>query len=145
MMQVLNYKLPLAKLDMRCWTGPDMDIPLPSKVRSCLEHFAASTAQELQAEYNMVRVEFAESLQGRAKVLHTHCCKIVLLLSSLTNLELRGGKHHTIWMNSLVYGRTTALSNAGCQEQHTGQRSMFQHVTFAHLDQLSLLACSGCV
>ena len=65
--QAWHYRLPLTRLDIRCWTGPTMDIPLPSRVRGCLEHFANSSAEALQAEYDMVRPEFAESLRGRAQ------------------------------------------------------------------------------
>ena len=67
-MQVWNYKLPLAKLDMRCWTGPDKDIPLPGPVRQCLQHFANSTPDSLQVELGLVRPEFAFSLKERAEV-----------------------------------------------------------------------------
>lgn len=60
--------MPLSKLDMRCWTGPEMDIPIPGRIRSCLDHFSARTAEELLVEYGMVRIEIAESLHQRSKV-----------------------------------------------------------------------------
>ena len=66
--QAQKYKLPLAKLDMRCWTGPDNDIPLPGPVRGCLQHFANSTSKALHAELGLVRPEFAASLKERAEV-----------------------------------------------------------------------------
>ncbi|KAK9809341.1 hypothetical protein WJX73_006895 [Symbiochloris irregularis] len=65
--RLLKLKVPLAKLDMRCWTGPTMDIPLPSKVRTCLEHFSGSTPQQLQEQYGMPLLEHAESLHQRSK------------------------------------------------------------------------------
>ena len=74
--QVWNYKLPLAKLDMRCWTGPDKDIPLPGPVRQCLQHFANSTPNNLQVELGLVRPEFAFSLKERAEV-RPLCCPCI--------------------------------------------------------------------
>ena len=67
-LQVWKLQLPLAKLDIRCWTGPTMDIPLPGRVQSCLQHFADSSGHQLQAELGMPRLDHAESLHSRSKV-----------------------------------------------------------------------------
>ena len=62
-----KYKLPLAKLDIRCWTGPDFDVPLPSPVRGCLQQFANATAADLQTQLGLLRLEHAASLKERAE------------------------------------------------------------------------------
>ncbi|KAK9819747.1 hypothetical protein WJX72_001871 [[Myrmecia] bisecta] len=65
--RVHHYHLPLMKLDYRCSTAPGQDIPLPSRIRACLQVFAATSAAELQRNFDIVLLEFAEGLRQRAQ------------------------------------------------------------------------------
>lgn len=66
--QLWRLRSPLAALDIRCWTGPDVHVPLPRITRGCLQRFAAMNASGLAKEYGMVNADFAESLIQRSQV-----------------------------------------------------------------------------
>lgn len=75
--QLWRLRSPLAALDIRCWTGPDLHVPLPRITRECLQRFAAMNASCLATEYRMVNAGFAASLIERSQVLPTKASHLV--------------------------------------------------------------------
>ena len=66
--QLWRLRSPLAALDIRCWMGPSLHVPLPRVTRGCLQRFAAMNATGLAAQYGMVNAGFAASLIERSQV-----------------------------------------------------------------------------
>ena len=56
----------LGTLDYRCHVGPSGDVALPSKLETCLRHFAESPADALKTEFGMLELAYAETLRARS-------------------------------------------------------------------------------
>ena len=56
----------LGTLDYRCHAGPSGEVNLKPKLQQCLTHFKKSSANDIQAEFGLAELDFAESLKQRA-------------------------------------------------------------------------------